>query len=370
MITFGLGLNSVYGYAGQWLISLSDLMGDHRIVFSGEIQSNLAEQAQFFLYYLNSRNRFDYGFGAFYNRNYTNTGVTTDSVFHDITTGGIVHLQYPFSLNARTEFNAYYSHVKRSGAKELMRIDSSGDSTIAVPYVLEREFDIFIPTLSAVWDNTLWGITGPVNGVRAQASLTAVPPLQSMDASYLSLDIDARNYVHLARKFVIATRVAAGGSVALEDSKRSRRYFLGGSDVWLNYDVNRKNYDKNISNFFYSDFIVPFRGWDYCDLVGSRYAVANVEFRFPFIREIDIVFPLPMTLRYLTGVLFTDAGNSWEAADEHTNIPLPKDLFGGIGFGVRANLGFFILRYDRAWQTDWQNYLRSPKTYFSLGADF
>ena len=47
-----------------------------------------------------------------------------------------------------------------------------------------------------------------------------------------------------------------------------------------------------------------------------------------------------------------------------------RDIKVGFGFGMRMNLGFFLLRYDLAWSTDFHVVSDKPSYYFSFGADF
>jgi outer membrane translocation and assembly module TamA len=68
--------------------------------------------------------------------------------------------------------------------------------------------------------------------------------------------------------------------------------------------------------------------------------------------------------------VFCDIGNAWDRADQMDNLPLPTEIYGGIGWGLRVNLGIFVLRYDQAWKTDWREYVRDMKNYVSLGAEF
>jgi hypothetical protein len=68
--------------------------------------------------------------------------------------------------------------------------------------------------------------------------------------------------------------------------------------------------------------------------------------------------------------VFADAGNAWENDQERPGLPLPEKIYGGIGYGLRANLGIFVLRYDHAWKTDWTSFVGPTKDYFSLGAEF
>jgi outer membrane protein assembly factor BamA len=334
--------------------------------------------------YLNAKHRLDFEVGGFYSRDYTSTRFHIDSIFHDINTGGMLRVRYPFSVYSRMDLFGYYSHVQRKSLTKVYDSTTVYDTTYSGDTAdvetttvrtgsgrhLKRSFDVFLPTLSYVFDNVLWGLTGPVNGIRAAATVTAIPPLNTVNASFVSGDIDVRHYTHFDRRFVWANRVAAGASMSLKDGKAQRRYFLGGSENWLNYRLEPGNYESNLRHVFYSDFVVPFRGWDYFELTGSRFAVLNSEFRFPFVREISLAWPLPLEVRYINGAVFVDMGNAWNREDQHETIPLPKQIYGGVGFGLRVNLGMFVLRYDRAWKTDWMNYVKDPITYFSLGADF
>lgn len=356
LINLGMGISSVYGYAGQWLVVLSDLLGNHRITLAGDVQGRIDEYSHVFASYLNAEHRFDFEVGAFYSRDFTSTRFDIDSVFHDTNIGGLLRVRYPLSVYTRMDLFGYYSHVQR----EQIGGDGAASST----------FDILIPSASFVFDNTLWGLTGPVNGMRANATVTAIPPLETVNASFISGDLDVRKYFHFDRRFVWANRVALGASKPLKNGKDERRYFLGGTENWLNYRLQPANYETNLRHVFYSDFVIPFRGWDYFEITGSRYAVLNSEFRFPFVREVSLAWPLPLEIRYINGAVFVDMGNAWDREDQYENFPLPKNIYGGVGFGLRVNLGMFVLRYDRAWKTDWQEYVKDPVTYFSLGADF
>ena len=179
-----------------------------------------------------------------------------------------------------------------------------------------------------------------------------------------------RHYTHLLKRFVWANRLTAGGTVGLSGNSAARRFFLGGDANWFNYGVNREEYDNNLAYSYYSDIVAPLRGWNYFDITGDRMLLMNSEFRFPFIREISTVWPIPMQIRYINGAMFVDAGYAWTQDEEGGKLlPLPPKIVGGYGFGMRANLGIFVLRYDRGWPTDWKSTGR-PINYFSLGAEF
>lgn len=363
MVSVGVGINTLYGYAGQGYVVLSDILGNHRITLAGDVQGNLDEYAHLFGSYLALKYRVDFGAAAFYSRDYTIASIYGDSLYRDTNIGGMFMVGYPFSVFSRAGLNTYLSSVERKP------LDSEG-RPISGKSV--SRFSVVIPQLSYTFDNILWGLTGPLNGMRYETKLVFSPPLDLVRESFVSWDVDFRRYFHLFRRFVWANKVAMGFSVPLEQDRSGRRFFLGGNENWIFFanDVNIENYEENIDNVFYSEYVVPFRGWEYFDLTGTRFAVLNTEFRFPFIREFSIVWPLPMAIRYINGALFTDIGNAWDSEDEFELIPLPEKIYGGLGFGLRANLGIFVLRFDRAWQTDWATYVAHPKSYVSLGAEF
>jgi outer membrane protein assembly factor BamA len=224
-------------------------------------------------------------------------------------------------------------------------------------------------------------MTGPLNGSRATASIEMLPPFSFINEPFFAFEIDVRNYLHLFKRFVWANRLFIGGSEPLSDNVPSpRRYLLGGNENWIfTYsDINYGQYEKNVRYAFYSSMVVPFRGWRYFDLSGTRVAVLNSEFRFPFIREFSTVFPLPLAIRYVNGAVFADIGNAWDPEQQVQHLPIPRNVYGGIGFGCRINLGMFLLRYDRGWPVDLGEMFRTngnpypgrPINYFSLGAEF
>ncbi len=363
LVSVGMAYSTIYGYAGQGVIVFSDLLGNHQIAVAGNIQGSF-EENNLFAFYINTQFRLDFGLGGFYDRYYTFATLDYYHLYHDTNIGAMLLLRYPFSLYSRIDFNLFYQHMEREPYiyedGKLQKYDSL--ATISK--------NITLPSLSYVFDNILWGITGPINGIRAKATLLASPPFTSEDASFISLDFDIRHYWHIRRKFVWANRLACGFSEPINRDESARRYFLGGNENWIFYRINRTTYEKNLNNSIYSSIVVPFRGWNYFDISGCRYAVFNTEFRFPFVKTIDLVWPLPVTIRYINGAFFFDVGNAWDPEDQYDIVPLPRKIYGGMGFGLRANFGIFVLRYDLAWKTDWHRYMKNPQNYWSLGAEF
>ena len=355
LVSVGLGVSTTYSPAGQVLIALSDLLGDHRITFAGDIQGNFNDYAHLFLSYLYLKKRINVGAGGFYSKDYTFASIFGDKLYHDMEYGGFGIAQYPFSMFSRMDLQLFARHI------EQQPVTFNGPTLTS---------NMWLSSLSYVFDNILWGITGPLTGIRTAASFLISPPLGIITEPFISIEADVRHYWHLFKRFVWANRLYGGFSLPFGRDYSARRYLLGGNDQWLIYQVDIDEYEKNVPYTFYSDFVTPFRGWNYVDMSGTRVAVINSEFRFPFIRDITLVWPLPLQIRYINGAVFTDIGNAWEAGEHIGILPLPKKIYGGFGFGMRMNLGIFILRFDRGWPTDWNTFIGSPINYFSMGAEF
>ena len=354
LVIFGLGLSTYSGASGQWLAMFSDIMGDHRVALAGDVQIDFSEYAHLYVTYHYLKHRVNAAAGGFYSKDYAYDGLF-NRYYHDTQTGGFLGLSYPFSMFSRSDLHLFGRRIERT---PLLKEEAHTQKSNALLSVLSFSFD-----------NILWGITGPLNGTRAQTRFHLSPPLSFVEEPYIAADIDIRNYQHFAKKFVWANRLTYGGSLALDGSPAARRFFLGGNENWYNYGVNRRNYENNLAYNYYSDIVTPLRGYHYFDVTGDRMMLINSEFRFPFIREVSTVWPLPLTIRYVNGAVFTDAGYAWYAKDQKYSVPFPSRLLCGIGYGMRANLGIFVLRYDRGWPTDWSS-TGKPVNYFSLGAEF
>jgi outer membrane protein assembly factor BamA len=351
---FGLGVSTYYGASGQAIAQFSDIMGDHRITLIGDMQMNFTDYAQVYGAYEYLKLRVNMLGGAFYYKYYSYDG-RFRQYYHDLRTGGALGLSYPFSMFSRVDAQLVGSYVERV---PLTDIDAP-----------TLQYNTLTAILGGSYDNILWGITGPLKGTRARARFHISPPVSATEESYISADIDVRHYAYFFKRFVWANRLTAGGSLPLGENKyAARRFLLGGSENWFNYGVNIDNYNENLLYSNYSELVTPLRGWNYFDVTGDRMLLMNSEWRFPFIREVSTVWPLPMQMRYINGAFFIDGGYAWTREDQDGFLPIPPKLIGGYGFGMRANLGIFVLRYDRGWPIGRGK--GGPINYFSLGAEF
>jgi outer membrane protein assembly factor BamA len=190
---------------------------------------------------------------------------------------------------------------------------------------------------------------------------------------FTPLRADWRRYVNLHKNYSIGLRLSGGASVGMHPQK----FFLGGVNNWLNREYNGGIRIDKIEEIYFSTFEMPLRGAGFYELEGTRFALANLEFRFPLIKRLSLGFPLPLEFGNIGGAIFTDMGMAWDKGDQvkpfvkaPNGLFRTKDLFASFGMGIRIYLGFFLLRMDMAWPTDFYRSADSPQYLWSLGADF
>jgi outer membrane protein assembly factor BamA len=354
IIAGGLNYDTFFGFRGQSVFVFSDYLGDHQIMIATDLV-NTIDQSNVQFYYFYNKLRVDFRFGLFHTKNYYINNA--DELFSDRYYGLIGGMLWPRSKYTRIELDMAAFLIDRKNYDDPQ----------------EGSDNVRITTASLSWihDTVLWGITGPINGRRYKLTVEgATPVFGSESLNYYAFEFDYRQYFKLSRSFSIALR----GTGGMSNGGEPKTYFLGGSTNKIgSISVGDDIYD--IENLYFSTVVTPLRGYDYYDLAGSRFAVANMEIHFPFIDYFLMRYPLRLGLARVTGALFTDMGATWR--DDTTfkggtseNGARLVGIKTGFGFGARANLGFLVLRYDMAWTTDWRTISPHTKHYFSLGADF
>ncbi|MBN1896086.1 PD40 domain-containing protein [bacterium] len=373
----GAGYSQFWGLQGSSMIVLSDILGNHQINLYTDLFYNLKNSnAQFAYFYLPKR--IDYGISLFhYSYLYYTYFVQEDWLYY----GYLRDRNYGFNLYASRPFNRY-NRLDLT----LTGLNIERDLVALNPYYyyypvgdFEKEMgniyrrNALFLHLGYTTDTALWGATGPVNGKRSNISLTYSPLIsRSRGIEFWTVKGDYRRYYRIARDYSMALRLSGGYS----GGRNPQRFLLGGMSNWINYkyrDVSdRILYDDF---FFFSSFEMPLRGTPYYEIIGSKFMLANMEFRFPLIRYLIFGGLLPIGFQNIRGVLFMDLGSAFDDYDSWKPLASGKflklqDMRAGYGFGARINVGFFLLRYDLAWQTDFYSSAGSPIHYFSLGADF
>jgi Tol biopolymer transport system component len=357
------------GVYGGTTIVLSDLLGNQRLAFSGQVNGRPSE-AQVFVSYANLSHRLQYTTGVYQTPYYFIGGgglIANDPRVKDEPVYNLVDQiqfyrylirqafavgMYPLNRFTRFELGADFSNIDRTAFIYERPADQSGFSPFAYDLtdkINAASLNFVAPYVAYVSDNTLFGYTGPLMGRRYRAQVQ-----QSLGSfRWLDYSLDYRRYDPIIFNFLtVATRLTGGVSVGRDELAIPKYIGNPSSQYWL------RGYDRQ--NYFNSIGCNGGFGTSECGsqlLLGSRAVVASAELRFPLIRRLDVGL-LPISLPPLEGLFFYDAGTAWSGGqDVHFRRP-PTDaydftktryLLTSYGAGIRLNLfNFAILRWDYA----------------------
>ena len=346
----------VFGLAGSWgsggvftsfaQVGVSDHMGDHRLVVTGNYiryrgQDNTDYNAAY--YYL--KHRWDFGLGVFRQRNpifgiYTLTDVFTgiNSLIHNVYSdtrsidryGGFFLASYPFSRFFR------FTATMSSSRYEWDYYRSSGRPDVYA--------NLNQVSLALNYDNVLWGMMVPLDGMRGRFQATQSFDVTGQDFVYSSVDIDLRRYFLVGKRYIFAFR-GSGGKIYGRDSEYFK-YYIGGFN--------------------------SLRGHPFYEYYGRNMFLGNAEFRFIFVEGIRFGFPLFFTIRGIGGVLFADFGSAWDNEYRFRDPETGEfdDFKADMGFGFRFTIyPLIILKLDYAWPY-YYNRFGKRDILFSIGFEF
>ncbi len=334
----GASFGGYFGTTGGAQFLFSDVLNHHNFIFSANLRRSLSNTDLGFAY-LNQSRRINWGFETFQLNNAYGAFISQSAAgFVKQTYRGVNAFAYlPFSRYSRVEVSAGATFVDADLVVESInyehgRIESSSQD------IGGAMFGQYGAAL--VYDNTVYGPLGPIAGRRSRLEVQST----TNDLRFTTAVLDFRRYHNVLHRSVFAWRVLSGGSFGRD----AQVFQIGGP--------------------------YTFRGADYGDLVGTRFLVSNLEYRYPLLPF------LPASADFLSGVAFADAAAAW-------GIDVPglvkekfqpfstqggfhlQDLKGALGVGARLNLGYFVLKYDVAWPTNLKDFAR-PLKQFSLGVDF
>ena len=388
------GYNNVFGHQGLLIFYFSDLMGDHQISLALESQISLSN-SDYYLNYAYLKNRTNYYFTLFHQADFFLTG------------GYYNQYGYPVDLTARmrhygiagtasrplNKFNRLdFGVIMHNLDYNLFAIDPYETSNTVVN---SDGFIALNPTLSYIFDNSVFGFLGPIDGFRQNTTLEVSPAMGKKGISFQKLKIDLRKYFMVNRNYSFASRLFYGNSTG----KNPQKYFLGGMQNWLfgtgttdgvddgltqewrwrNVILDSRN-ESLLQDIYFSEFAYPLRGARFSERVGKNVILTNLEFRFPLIQYLQIGFPFPLTIGNILGHVFMDVGAAWDDSREFTNYALLQSKYGNnlsndfspwvrsVGYGIKLPI-FLPWRIEAAY--DWtESGLSKPQWYVSLGYDW
>lgn len=352
------GYSTFFGLVGTTILSFSDVLGDHRLIAQTGLQIDL-KNSDYGLAYFNLANRINYGIQGFHTARFVN-----------LIRGNFINLyrfrNYGVYAYASYPLNRFY---RFEGGLGWLNVSSENLDDISVPV---EKTTFLVPSLAFVHDNVLWGYTSPIEGTRYRFEAFGNPGIGNSRLGFYTLQGDYRTYFRFWTDYSFVMRFSSGYS----GGPNAQRFFLGGTENWINYKFATTEIPiGSNSDYAFLTAVLPLRGYDYSEQIGSKYFLMNYELRFPLIRYL-VTGGLPLLFSNILGVAFVDAGTAWNnnhslqlfGRDSTGNL-ISKDLLMGTGVGARLYFLYFLLRFDVAWAYNIDHFAK-PKFYFSIGADF
>ncbi|MDO8548910.1 MAG: BamA/TamA family outer membrane protein [Ignavibacteria bacterium] len=288
----------IFGTRGGAILSLSDLLGNDNYFFliynTADVQSDFLKSFNIAIQRVNLSERTNYGYGVFHFSGRRYDIRDSDEYFFERSFGGFFALHFPLSKFHRLETSVTVANSDKQ----------------VISGVIERKALLISNSLSYVIDNSLWGWTGPLDGIRGRLLLGYTSDVKYSNVNYFTVIADYRHYFRLGLRSALAFRSA----LFYNEGKEARRYFMGGS-----WDL---------------------RGWRRWSIRGEKLWLSSVELRFPLVDQLYIKFPFfGLGFVGFRGAVFFDAGGAWD--EEY------RQTLGSFGGGLRLNLfGVLVLRYD------------------------
>jgi len=349
------GYSTYYGFQGVTQMLFSDKMGDHQIFATANLMYDL-RNSQLFVQYGYLGGRLDYYFNAYHTSAFVTLGNSFGLYdwyrFRNFGTGATASL--PFDRFRRIELGLNVKFLTKDN------ITSTFEAGVLKTLAL--------PEIRYVHDNTVNGYYGPMAGMRYFVSARTSPKLGKNGVEFSTIESDFRYYLpFLQNYFTFAIRGAGGLSVGPNQQK----FFLGGTDNWLNRRFNNNQLPFfEPEDFAFMSFPMPLRGWAVAELIGNKYAMANVELRYPLFTAL-VAGPIPILLQGVMGNFFLDVATVWDNDFKPVYNPalMESNLMLSSGVGVRAYILGMPLKMDIAWRKEANNWSK-PYYLFSLGFDF
>ena len=352
------GYSTFYGVTGSTVMAFSDMLGDHQIYLITNLLLDL-QNSDYGVFYTYLPKRIDWGIQGFHSARFIllrdNFG---ENLFRFRYYGLSVGASYPINRFKRLDFGLSWWNLSREN------IDFSSEPT-------DRKTTL-LASFGYIHDTILWGFTSPRNGERYRFDVFGTPKLSDNTLGFINVTGDYRKYYRLGRNYTFAVRFSGGASFGPDP----QRFIIGGVDNWINrsFAGDRIPLD-NAGDFLFLQAALPLRGYDYNARIGTKYALANFEFRYPLFGYL-MAGPLPLFFQSLSGVAFLDVGAAWtdkkdfKAFDRNEfGSVRPRDLLIGTGFGARVFFLIGLMRFDVAWAYNRTGF-ESPRYYISLGTDF
>ena len=349
------------GFFGGSAISLSDILGNHQLVFAASVNGRISE-AQVLALYINQSRRINWAVGVsqdpfFF---FEPTEIIADP---QSSSGGRIFVTNVRRLVVRSAFVQSFYPLSRFRRLEAgLRLANVDDDILSInqpfdPVTGFATADPFLettgrpginyaqPSAALVFDNSLFGYVAPFYGRRYRLEVA-----QTVGTwRFSQFTADYRRYDRLAGPVVLATRALYFGRTG-RDADQFR--IFGG-----NTDLIRGNtsgsYLRNECRTATVNDVNSQTGCAALDrLVGTQIGIGSVEVRFPILTP-DFHF-VPVGFPPIEGAIFYDIGLVWDdrstikwkrsSTDNPLRVRTPLKT---LGASIRMNFfGFAVIRVD------------------------
>ena len=380
-------IDNLFGTRALANLAWSDVMGDHQIMMGTNLVLDL-DNSDVVISYAYLKNRMNYYGTIFQQANTFSLGysLTSDYIGRLRDYGVGFFAQYPFSKFSRVDFGGTLRSVNYE-VKEFDIFNLTYDS------IYTENLTAMMPMVSFVFDNTSNTYTGPNDGLKQYLTFQFSPDIGDDSVSFQTMKFDLRKYFKINRNYSIATRLMLGKSTG----DRPQRFFLGGnSQMTILSDTQTEGKDDSgfyaervleydnssiLEDVYFSEYVFPVRGSRYRERTGENVAVANFEFRFPFVNYVDVSFPAKIRFGNIFGHLFVDVGAAWDSSEEFDDSALIRDKYGlsdpeaspiisTFGIGMKMFTPWALLRLDTAWDRYPNGDYSKPQYILSVGYDW
>lgn len=380
-------IDNLFGTRALANLAWSDVMGDHQIMMGTNLVLDL-DNSDVVISYAYLKNRMNYYGTIFQQANTFSLGysLTSDYIGKLRDYGVGFFAQYPFSKFSRVDFGGTFRSVDYE-VKEFDIFNLTYDS------VYKENLTAMMPMVSFVFDNSSNTYTGPNDGLKQYLTFQFSPDIGDDSVSFQTMKFDIRKYFKINRNYSIATRLMLGKSTG----DKPQRFFLGGnSQMTIFSDTQTEGEDDSgfyaqrvlqyenssiLEDVYFSEYVFPVRGARYRERTGENVAVANFEFRFPFVNYVDVSFPAKIRFGNIFGHLFVDVGAAWDSSEEFDDSALIRDKYGlsdpeaspiisTFGIGMKMFTPWALIRLDTAWDRYPNGDYSKPQYILSVGYDW
>lgn len=346
------------GFFGGTTVSLSDMLGNKQLVFSGYINGRI-EEAQVLAAYVNAGHRINWAAGIsqdpyfwYYGSAIVDGPSQSENTYitqyrRVVLRSAFAQASYPLSRFRRLEAGARLTNVDDAILQINEPFDAFSGIATQDPSITKTSLSsegLFQPSLALVFDNSLEGYVGPFMGRRSRFEIA-----QAIGGwNYTQATADYRRYDKLVGPFTLATRALYFGRSGRDANRFT--IFLGYPDQLRGYTSGSFNRNECRNGGDDPNTVTGCAALD--QLVGTSIAVGNAEIRFPILNaSLGVV---PKAFPPIEGALFYDIGVAWDGNSSvrwsrpaGVSPATVRTPLRSMGASIRTNIfGIVVLRFD------------------------